>query len=149
MPEDMEPNLRVYLVSRMARLYERIIEFQVRSVIHIYRCRTKHFICATINCDDWKSRLQSMKADELELKIRISGVQSAQSLKALKQFCREPDESCKQLDNTLNKFTNLLRLIINLSLTLTNVEPVASGDLEAFDSLICPSLYLSSGKVTG
>ncbi len=49
LPQDMRPDLKADLTSRLVDLYKLIISFQVRSVIRFYRSRTKNFFRGAIN----------------------------------------------------------------------------------------------------
>lgn len=96
------------LASRLSQLYESIIEFQVRCVIHLYRSRTKNFFRGTINYDNWKSRLASIKEAEKELEGKFAASQSALNLDALNKTRYEAAESRKQLTDMLNQMMQAL-----------------------------------------
>lgn len=108
-PDDTKPDLRTDLASRLSQLYESIIEFQIRSVIHLYRSKTKNFFRGTINYDNWKAKLESIKEDEKVLEAKFAAAQSALSLDALKQMRYEAEELRKSLDETLGKITQILQ----------------------------------------
>lgn len=108
-PQDMDPELRAELAGQLSQLYGCIIEFQVRSIIHVYRSRTKCFFRGTINYDNWNGLLASLKESEKELEGKFSKVQSAQILDTLKQTRRDAEASRRKLDTTLDELVQLLR----------------------------------------
>lgn len=75
-PEDTKPDLKADLGTRLSQLYESIIKFQIQSVIHLYRSRTKNFFRGTINYDDWKGQLESIKAAEKALEAKFASAHS-------------------------------------------------------------------------
>lgn len=108
-PDDTKPDLGAELTSRLSQLYESIIKFQAQSVIHLYRSRTKNFFRGTINYDDWKGQLKSIKEDEKALEAKFAAAQSAQSLDTLKRMRFEAAESRRLLDSNLNKLIQILQ----------------------------------------
>lgn len=106
--DQMTNNLTKDLAGHLSQLYESIIEFQVRSIIHLYRSRTKSFFRGTINYDDWKGRLASIKEAETALEAKFAASQSAQNLDTLKKMRHEAGESRKQLENMLSQMMQVL-----------------------------------------
>ena len=110
LPADMKPSLKADLTQRVIDLYKLIVEFQVQSVIWLYRSSTKNYFRSVINFDGWNHKLDNLKAEEASLQGKFDQALSSAGLQKLKKLASDAEESRKSLDDILSKIQKLVSI---------------------------------------
>ncbi|KAJ5256671.1 hypothetical protein N7478_012775 [Penicillium angulare] len=109
LPEDMRPDLRTDLTTRIIDLYKLIIEFQVRSVLRFYRNSTKNYFRSVIDYDGWNDQLVHLKEKEASLAQQFDTVLSSTSLEQLKRLAKEAETWRQAVNADLQELVSISR----------------------------------------
>lgn len=109
LPEDMKPDLRSDLTTRVIDLYKLIIEFQVRSILRFYRNSTKNYFRSVIDFDGWNDKLGQLKEKETSLFQKFDTVFASSSLEQLKKLAKEAEGWRHALNADLRELVSISR----------------------------------------
>ncbi|OAQ97504.1 hypothetical protein LLEC1_00839 [Akanthomyces lecanii] len=125
LPLQMEDGVRTQLKLQIKSLYEKIIDYEVRSVLHFFSSRSSKFFRGSILFDDWKGKLTAIQELENTVQERLSLTVSGESMGQLMQLRAEAEAMRQNLDSIAGEVHTLVSVVQRmeqLSLSKENRE---------------------------
>ncbi|KAJ5777332.1 NACHT-domain-containing protein [Penicillium odoratum] len=124
-------DMKDVLTTRIEHLYQLVIEFQLESVLRFYRTRTKNYLTAIVDYDQWDAKRSRIQKEESDLQLKLSNALSAESSGHLKNLCKEAEESRQELAGILLGILNVTQRMNRRLSTAENRNCIAA--LQASD----------------
>ncbi|PQK15534.1 hypothetical protein BB8028_0005g10460 [Beauveria bassiana] len=80
---ELQVSLRDELKRQIKALYEKIIEYEIRSLLHFFSSRVTRFFKGSILFDDWRGKLDEIQTLEMTVLHRLKSAISGESMKHL------------------------------------------------------------------
>ncbi|KAM3513135.1 hypothetical protein MY11210_003247 [Beauveria gryllotalpidicola] len=145
LPAELQASLRDELKRQIRALYEKIIEYEIRSVLHFFSSRVTRFFKGSILFDDWKGKLDEIQELEKMVQQRLSSAVSGESMKHLDLLKEDAKTMCQSLDSIIGDLyivSNVLQRLERLELAKEDQEYLAA--LQATDSRLAKRALQSS-----
>jgi hypothetical protein len=120
--EAMEPDARQHFEDLLVNLYQLIIEFEVRSILWLYRSQTKNFFRGVVKYDDWEHQVEAIKKadDDFFSKLRVA--LSGSGLQKLQTIAQDATASRKALGELVSSVKNGLRFAQKLDRRMSDAS---------------------------
>ena len=109
---DVNQEMKDDFTERVRDLYQRVIEFQLESVLRFYQSRTKNYFAAVFASDQWKSKKEQIESDERELHKKLEtgfAVKSSEHLQELSEKAAEAEQVRQSMLNTLDGILGVMQ----------------------------------------
>ncbi|KAL7919892.1 WD40-repeat-containing domain protein [Trichoderma austrokoningii] len=122
LPEHFGADQNAELVLRLVDLYKLIIDFQVRSILRLYRSRTKNFWRGSVKYDSWGQKVEDIQKADKDFVQKLKTAISGSSLQKLTNLVQSTEASHKHLDNLVDISRNSMRYIEQIDQRMSDAE---------------------------
>lgn len=120
--EAIEPEARQHLERLLVNLYQLIIDFEVQSIMWLYRSRTKNFFRGEVKYDDWRQKAESVKKADADFFSKLGVALSPSRLQKLHETALEGAASCEASDKLVTIVRNNLQFAQKLERCMFDAE---------------------------
>lgn len=108
--KSLEPGLRKELESSVAELYKKLMEFQIKSVLHFYRKSVLNLARDMVRFDDWEALLTAIKTAETALNNDLKQANDIECRIGIEKLCKEANVATSTLEKMLEVFERQLHM---------------------------------------
>ncbi|KAH8709790.1 Vegetative incompatibility protein HET-E-1 [Beauveria bassiana] len=129
LPVELQVSLRDELKRQIKALYEKIIEYEIRSVLHFFSSRVTRFFKGSILFDDWRGKLDEIQTLETTVLHRLKSAVSGESMKhlsLLKEDAKLMRQGVDSIVSELHTASNVLQRLERLELDKEDQKYLAS-----------------------
>ncbi|KAM3462549.1 hypothetical protein MY5147_004670 [Beauveria neobassiana] len=145
LPVELQVSLRDELKRQIKALYEKIIEYEIRSLLHFFSSRVTRFFKGSILFDDWRGKLDEIQTLEMTVLHRLKSAISGESMKHLSLLKEDAKLMLQGVDSIVSELhtaSNVLQRLERLELDKEDQEYLAA--LQATDSRLAKRALQSS-----